>query len=566
MNEAVASGAPINRYEHWHDMDWAKCHYVVKRHQARIVKATKENKWGKVKSLQHLLTHSFCAKALAVKRVSENRGRNTPGVDGKIWSTPVAKMNAINALKQKGYKPEPLRRVKIPKANGKERPLGIPTMQDRAMQALYLLALEPVSETLADHHSYGFRPSRSAADAIEQTFKLLSQSHSPNWVMEGDIKACFDNIDHDWLTARAPMDRKILRKWLKAGYVENGSLFRTESGTPQGGIISPTLANIALDGLQEAVDKVIPKTTRRGQKFAKVNFVRYADDFIITGATKEVLEDEVKPAVMEFFKARGLSLSEEKTKITHVDNGFDFLGQNVRRYSGKLFIKPSLKSISNIKTKIRSIVSSNKQATTESLIRKLNPVIRGWAEYHKHVVSAEIFHSIDAFIWKQVWQWSKRRHPKKSSSWVKKRYFQPYGQRNWVFSTETRQLDHDGKRKWMRLYSASNVQIQRHVKIRAQANPYDADWESYFDSRLAGLMKMTLKGRKKLTRIWMNQRGQCPSCSLPITKETGWDIHHKTRKVDGGTDSTSNLVMLHINCHRQTHSQGFRNGDRPSEA
>lgn len=558
MNEAIASGAPINHATHWHDIDWARCYRMVRRHQARIVKATKENKWGKVKSLQHLLTHSFYAKAISVRRVTENRGRNTAGVDGVIWETPESKMKAVNTLKQKGYKPKPLRRVLIPKANGKERPLGIPTMQDRAMQALYLLALEPVSETLADKHSYGFRPSRSTADAIEQVFKLLSKDYSPDWVMEGDIKACFDNIDHDWLINNIPMDRKILGKWLKAGYVENGTLFQTESGTPQGGIISPVLANIALDGLQKVVDGVIPKTTRRGQNVAKVNFVRYADDFVITGASKEILENEIKPAVMEFFVDRGLSLSIEKTKITHVDDGFDFLGQNVRRYSGKLFIKPSLKSISSIKSKIRDIVSSNKQATTENLIRKLNPVIKGWAEYHKHVVSAEIFHNLDAFIWKQIWRWCKRRHPKKSSTWVKKKYFHSNGNRNWAFGTETKQFDLNGQRKWMWLYSASNVHIQRYVKIRAEANPYDPEWEEYFNNRQVRIMKTTLKGRRKLNRVWLNQKGICPICSMPVTRDTPWDVHHKTRRVDGGKNNVTNLEMLHINCHRQTHSQKHR--------
>ena len=566
MNEALASGAPIDQATHWHDIDWARCHRMVRRHQARIVKATKENKWGKVKSLQHLLTHSFYAKALSVRRVTENRGRNTAGVDGVIWETPESKMNAVNSLKQRGYKPKPLRRVMIPKANGKERPLGIPTMQDRAMQALYLLALEPVSETLADKHSYGFRPSRSTADAIEQVFKLLSKDYSPEWVMEGDIKACFDNIDHGWLINNVPIDRKILGKWLKAGYVENGTLFQTESGTPQGGIISPVLANLALDGLQKVVDGVIPKTTRRGQKVAKVNFVRYADDFIITGASKEILEDEILPAVSRFFVDRGLSLSMEKTKITHVEDGFDFLGQNVRRYSGKLMIKPSLKSIASVKSKIRDIAASNKQATTENLIRKLNPVIKGWAEYHKHVVSAEIFHSLDAFIWKQVWRWCKRRHPKKSSAWVKRKYFHSKGGRNWAFGTETKQFEPGGQRKWMWLYSASNIHIRRHVKIRAEANPYDQEWEEYFRTRHVRIMKQSLQGRQKLNKVWLSQKGICPNCSMPITRETPWDVHHKTRRVDGGKNNVTNLVMLHINCHRQSHSQSHRSGDRLARA
>lgn len=223
----------------WHDIDWAKCHKSVKRLQARIAKAEKEGRHGKVRALQWLLTHSFSARALAVKRVTENQGKNTPGVDGQTWSTPEAKFRGIASLKRRGYKPLPLRRVLIPKSNGKMRPLGIPTIRDRAMQALYLLALEPVAETRADKNSYGFRPGRATADAIEQTFIALSKKNGAQWILEGDIKACFDEISHEWLLKNIPMDKKILQKWLKAGFVHKRKLFPTEAGTPQGGVISP---------------------------------------------------------------------------------------------------------------------------------------------------------------------------------------------------------------------------------------------------------------------------------------------------------------------------------------
>jgi len=558
MNEAKVSGAPIDQHSHWHDINWAECNRVVKRHQARIVKATQEGKWGKVKSLQHLLTRSFSAKALAVKRVTENRGKNTAGVDGTTWSTPTAKMKAVNSLKHNGYKPLPLKRVAIPKSNGKERLLGIPTMKDRAMQALHLLALEPVSETLADSNSYGFRPARSTADAIEQCFKVLSQKGSARWVLEGDISACFDDIKHDWLIDNVPTNKTILGKWLKSGVIDKGNLFATEKGTPQGGIISPTLANMTLDGLQKVVEGVIPRTTRRGQNVAKVNFVRYADDFIITGGSKEILENEIKPAVVEFFKSRGLTLSKEKTKITHVTEGFDFLGQNVKRYGEKVLIKPSTKSVKSIKIKIREILNGNKQATAENLIRMLNPVLRGWANYHRHIVSSKIFSSIDKFIWEQLWQWSKRRHPKKSSTWVKNKYFHTHGSRNWVFSAEISKTGFNKPDKWLRLVNLTSISIQRHIKIKGDANPFDPTWEDYFDKRLMSLMKKSLRGKAKLTSIWKNQDGNCPICKLKIAQDEEWDIHHKIRKVDGGSDNVTNLVMLHLNCHRQTHSQDYR--------
>ena len=234
MNMDSSMCASSRHAGHWEQLDWNQCQRQVRRLQARIVKATREGLWGKVKTLQWLLTHSFAAKALAVKRVTENQGKKTPGVDRVLWRTPAAKLKAIKSLQRRGYRPLPLRRVYIPKANGKLRPLGIPTMIDRAMQALHLQALATVAETLADRNSYGFRPERSTADAIEQCFKALGKGKSPQWVLEGDIKGCFDHISHDWMLQHIPTDATVLQKWLSAGYVENRTLFPTEAGTPQG--------------------------------------------------------------------------------------------------------------------------------------------------------------------------------------------------------------------------------------------------------------------------------------------------------------------------------------------
>ncbi len=320
--EVDAAGASFHGEIDWHAIDWQKVNHNVRRLQARIVKATKEKRWGKVKALQRLLTHSFSGKALAVRRVTENQGKNTPGVDKVTWNTPHKKINAVYSLRQRDYHPQPLRRVYIPKKNGKKRPLGIPVMKCRAMQALYLLALDPVAETTADPNSYGFRPGRSTADAIEQCFGILAKQNSPQWILEGDIKGCFDAISHEWLLTHIPMEKTMLKKWLKAGYMDRQVLYPTKEGTPQGGIISPVFANMTLDGLERMLAEYLPKTTRKGHS-AGLNFIRYADDFIITGKSKELLEQEVKPLVEQFMRERGLQLSPEKTVITHIEEGFD---------------------------------------------------------------------------------------------------------------------------------------------------------------------------------------------------------------------------------------------------
>jgi RNA-directed DNA polymerase len=543
-------GAASHGAEKWHSIDWAKAHRIVRRLQARIVKATQEGKRGKVKALQRLLTHSFSGKALAVKRVTENQGKRTPGVDGKTWNTPQEKAVAIQMLRQRGYHPKPLRRIYIPKSNGGKRPLSIPCMSCRAMQALYLLALDPVAETTADPNSYGFRKERSPADAIEQCFKALGKARSPQWILEGDIKACFDKISHDWLLTHIPMDKSILRKWLKAGFMEKQVLHPTEEGTPQGGICSPVIANLALDGLERKLLERYPKP-KTGYN-AKVNFVRFADDFIVTGISKELLEQEVKPLVEQFMRERGLTLSAEKTVITHIEDGFDFLGQNVRKYHGKLIIKPSRKNVSTFLKKVRTLIKTSKQATAGNLIVQLNLLIRGWANYHQHVVSKVTFAKVGHAIFKALWRWAKRRHPNKSKQWIKERYFKSITGKNWVFygllATKEGVVENY-------LLHPAYVPIKRHVKIKGEANPYDPAWEVYFEKRLGVKMGHNLKGKRQLIALWKEQKGICPICQQKITKLTGWHNHHLVWKVNAGKDTADNRVLLHPNCHRQVHNQ-----------
>jgi RNA-directed DNA polymerase len=532
----------------WHSINWVRCHRMVKKLQIRIVKATQESRCGKVKSLQRLLTRSFSGKAIAIKRVTENQGKRTPGVDNVTWSTPESKSQALLSLQHRGYKSQPLKRIYIPKANGKLRPLGIPVVKCRAMQALHLLALEPIAETTADKNSYGFRPERATADAIEQCFCALSRKYSAQWILEGDITGCFDNISHVWLLKNIPLDKTILRKWLKAGYIDQQTLFATKAGTPQGGIISPALSNMTLDGLEKILQQYFPRNTQ-------VNFIRYADDFVITGRTKEILEHEVKPLVEKFLAERGLTLSVEKTKITHIEKGFDFLGQNVRKYNGKLLIKPSKKNIKAFLDKIRKMVKKNRTAKQQDLIKQLNPVIKGRSEYHKNVVSSKIFASVDREIWWILWRWATRRHPLKNKGWVKAKYFKQVCAHHRVFAMHTGKLAFDDKPELLTLHNATDSKIQRHIKIKADANPYDPQWEIYFENRLNLKMKNTFKGHWKLASIWGNQRGLCPICQQKITFESTWHTHHIQPRCEGGKDNISNLIMVHPNCHRQIHSQ-----------
>ncbi len=467
MNAIGVIEGPQGAAARWSSIDWAKIRRHVSRLQARIVKAVRAGSWHRVRCLQRLLANSFAAKLLAVKRVSSNRGKRTAGVDGRVLETPAQKWQQAQQLNAKDYKPKPLRRTYIPKKNGKRRPLGIPVQADRAEQALELLALDPVSETLADRCSYGFRQGRSAQDAMAACFQALCQRTSAEWILEGDIRGCFDHLAHDWLVEHVCTEKEKLRAWLKAGYLERGMFHPTAEGTPQGGIISPTAANMALDGLQQHLHV-------RCKGRCKVNLVRYADDFVITGVSRTLLEDEVQPLVVQFLAERGLELAGEKTRIVHIDEGFDFLGFNVRKYNGKLLIKPAMSSIAAVKEKVREIIGTGKSLPQGVLIRRLNPVIRGWGNYYRHVVSKDVFIDIDHAIWRMTWNWAKRRHPQRGRKWVKDRYYARREGCDWVFT--------DGS---LALFRMVSIPIRRHVLVRGASNPYDSAHASYFAARRA---------------------------------------------------------------------------------
>jgi len=543
------AGAASNTAVDWHSIDWKKVRRTVRRLQARIVKAVREGKWHKVKALVYLLTHSFSGRAMAIARVVSNAGAKTPGVDGVIWSAEDCGP-AFALLRRRGYRPQPLRRVYIPKNDGRKRPLGIPTMIDRAQHALYLLGLDPIAETLADGHSYGFRLERCCADAIEQCHLLLGNPYGPEWILEGDIKSCFDQIGKDWLMEHIPMDKDMLRGWLEAGYLEEGVIHPTTAGTPQGGIISPVLANCTLDGLQALLASHFPAGSK--QRF-KVHLVRYADDFIITGNSRFLLEHRVKPLVEQFLKERSLELSHEKTRITHINDGFDFLGQTIRRYRcGKVLVKPSRKNVQTFLDKIRETIRNSGSWTAGELIHRLNQQIKGWAMYHRYAASKRTFSLVDQEIFRMIRRWCHRRHPTKSWKWLKKRYFRHEGHRHWIFHGTL--PDKDGKGIPISLMEAGRVTVRRFVKIQSAANPYDPVWEPYLEERLYWQLEGTLAGKGRIEYLWKSQEGRCVRCGQALRpSEKPWHIHHRCWRCHGGQDTVDNLELLHGLCHRQIH-------------
>lgn len=525
----------------WKSIDWNKAETYVNRLQVRIAKATQDKKWNTVKRLQYLLTHSYYAKALAVRKVTTNKGKNTSGIDKELWSTPTSKMRGVLSLTDKNYKAKPLRRVFIEKKGKKaKRPLGIPCMYDRAMQALYAQALDPVSEVTADTKSFGFRKGRCCQDACEYIFTALSRGYSPQWVLEGDIKGCFDHISHEWLIENIPIDKSVLKQFLKAGFVFENELFPTDDGTPQGGVISPILANMALDGMQEMLVNHFDLSAK-GEVSAfvhnksKVNLVRYADDFIVTAATKEIAE-EAKGLIREFLKTRGLELSEEKTEITHINDGFDMLGWTFRKFNGKLIVKPSKKSIKNFVASLsETILKRGKAWKQEILIEKLNQQIRGWTNYHQSVCASEAFAHIDYVLYELLWRWAKRRHPHKGRWWVSLNYWHRRGNRNWVFSTEDKEL-----------LRVDHIPIVRHTKVRMDANPY-FDTQYFIDRKFEHGMKR-LSGRFKL--IWKNQNGCCYHCGMPMEISDDREIFFKVPKSAGDKDEVPNMAYVHKHCQQ----------------
>jgi RNA-directed DNA polymerase len=527
----------------WHSINWAGCYRRVRSLQRRIVQAVQAGAWRKGTRLSYLLVHSLAARALAVKRVIENKGKKTPGIDGELWDSPEQKAEAVARIgRWRGYQPQPLKRIYLSKKNGKQRPLSIPVMEDRARQAVYLQTLEPIAETLADRNSYGFRPKRRCADAMDQCFKVLSQRDSATWILAGDIQGFFDHIAFPWIEEHIPMNKRLLAQWLRCGFSDRGTLYPTTAGVPQGGLISPGISNRVLDGLEQGVCGSL-----RFRRRHNLHYVRWADDFIVTANSREVLTDVILPRINAFLAARGVRLSAEKTVLTPLSQGFDFLGQTVRKHEqrngkpAKLRITPSKASFQALTAKVRTRCKQAAGATPEQLIETLNPLLRGWANYHRHVLCGQIFAKLDSFVWRRLYRWAKRRHPHKTGRWITDRYFPPRQGEAWRFTDPT-----TGKQV-IRMQEV--VKPQRSLKVKGEANPFDPKWEAYFQQRDRALaLRASSAVRATILR---QQHGSCPGCRQVIQVEEAVELHHR----DGHHqhNQLGNLVLLHPTCHRQDH-------------
>jgi RNA-directed DNA polymerase len=560
--------------DEWKTLPWKDMEKRVFKLQKRIYQASSRGDVRTVHKLQRLLVNSWSAKCLAVRRVTQdNKGKRTAGIDGKTALRQSERIELVKTLDLK-LKGKPLRRVWIPKPGSEEkRPLGIPTIADRAIQALVTMALEPEWEAKFEPNSYGFRPGRSCHDAIEAIFVAIH--YTPKYVLDADIAKCFDNINHQALLNKLgtfPTLQRVIKNWLKAGVMDGDTLFATEAGTPQGGVISPLLANIALHGFEQAIREAFPERIRiNGKKVShwKPTVIRYADDFVILHKDRGVIE-EARRVAAEWLHGMGLELKPSKTRITHTlketdgNVGFDFLGFNIRQFrtgisqkrtSGKsgilldfkTIIRPSKEAVKRHYREVATVIGTHNASTQEALIGNLNRIIYGWCNYYSSVVSKKTFSKLDHLVTKRLLRWAKRRHQKKSRRRTVAKYWSVGCDRRWDFVSPT----------GVKLKTYADTPIRRHIKVKGTRSPYDGDWV-YWTTRM-GRHPETPVRVAKLMKI---QKGKCLWCGLTFKYGDAIEVDHIIPRNKGGKDLYKNLQLLHKHCHDQ---KGATDKDHVSE-
>ena len=546
----------------WNTLPWTKIQRKVHKLQKRIYRAASRGNYILAKGLQRILLKSYYAKLLAVRQVTQlNTGKKTAGVDGIKSISPQERLTSARNLKLT-HKAKSVRRVWIPKPGRQERrPLGIPTMQDRARQALAKMALEPYWEALFEGTSYGFRPGRSTHDAVARIYLVINKK--PNYVLDADISKCFDKIDHKYLLSKLQCPKSAkeqIRAWLKAGVMDKGADEKPVAGTPQGGVISPLLANIALDGMIREVKAQFPK-----QEFAQtpIRIIRYADDFVVLHPMLEAVK-KAKSAIKAWLKPVGLELKPEKTRICHtlnpikveesgltVEPGFDFLGFNIRQYpagkhkSGKsggrinrllgfkTLIKPSKKAIIAHHVALKEVIKRDQTAPQSGLIGNLNPIIRGWSNYYSGGSAKETFSSEDNILWQMLRAWIVRRCGKTSRQKMLK-YYRTGRHGKWTFSTP------DG----LTLWKHAEVEIKRHTLVKPDKSPYDGDWVYWSTRRGKDIETPT-----RVAKLLKKQKGKCLHCGLYFNSSDLLEVDHIIPRSKGGKNEYKNLQLLHRHCH-----------------